>query len=162
MNYFFLGIIYLVLLLLQLSLSNLLSIYGIKPDFILIFVVYISLRYGRLWGCISGFFMGFIQDSFLAIFIGLNALCKAFVGFLVSIIPWRITGTSSTDGLVILFFAALIHDFLYNWIYSFGSGSGILFVLLRYALPGAIYTTLIGLITYSIFPKVFRVRYEEE
>ena len=117
---------------LQLSLSNLLSIYGIKPDFILIFVVYISLRYGRLWGCISGFFMGLIQDSFLAIFIGLNALCKAFVGFLISIIPWRITGTSSTDGLVLLFFASLIHDFLYNWIYSFGSGSWILFVLLRF------------------------------
>jgi len=161
MNSIFLGLIYIVLLLIQITVANFLSLYEIKPDFILIFLVYISLRYGRLWGCVSGFLMGIVEDSFLAVFFGLNALCKTFVGFLVSVTPWRITGISMTDSLILLFFSSLVHNFIYNLIYSFGTGTSGLFILFRYALPGAMYTTLIGMIIYSIFPGTFRVRYEE-
>lgn len=162
MNIFTLGIFYFAVLLLQITFANLLSVYDIKPDFILIFVVYISFKYGRLAGGISGFFSGFIEDCFLTLLFGLNTFCKTFSGFIVSVIPWRLTGTKMTDAAFLLFIAALFHDFIYNWIYAFGTDVGIGFIFIRYAIPGAIYTTIFGLIFNAIFPNLFYVKYEQE
>lgn len=160
MNILGLSLLYVVILLLQLTFANLLMLYEIKPDFILIFVVAISLRYGRLWGGVAGFLTGLIEDGFMTILFGLNALCKAFVGFFVSVIPRRFTGTRAADAGLLLFIVALVHDFIFNWFYSLGSGTGALFILIRYALPGALYTTLIAMILQAIVPAVFWMTYE--
>ena len=52
----------LVVLLLQLLLSELLSINQVSPDFLLIFVIYSTFIYGRLKGLVIGFFIGLISD----------------------------------------------------------------------------------------------------
>lgn len=162
MNIFVLGLIYVIALLLQITFANLLSVYGIKPDFVLIYVIFISFKYGRLAGGVSGFFSGIIEDCFLTILFGLNALSKTFAGFIVSVIPWRLTGTKMTDAAFLLFIATLFHDFIYNWIYSFGTDIGVGFIFIRYAIPGAIYTTIFGMIVNAIFPNFFQVKYEQE
>lgn len=162
MYIFSLVLFYVAAFLLQITFANLLSVYEIKPDFVLIYVVFISFKYGRLAGGIGGFFSGIIEDCFLTILFGLNALCKTFSGFIVSIIPWRLTGTKMTDAAFLLFIAALFHDFIYNWIYSFGTDVGVGFVFIRYAIPGAIYTTIFGMIVNAIFPNFFQVKYEQE
>ena len=38
------------------------AIWGIKPDFILIILIYVSLRSGSLIGVILGFSIGLLQD----------------------------------------------------------------------------------------------------
>ncbi len=161
MKFIVLGFTFIIILLAQLTFANLLSIYEIKPDFVLAFLVYISLKYGSQSGTTSGFGMGLITDCFMPHLFGLNALCKTFIGFLVSVMPRRITGTAHLDGGLLLFFGALIHDFIFNFIYSLGSDAGLFFIFFRYALPGAIYTTLIGVITFAIYPEFLKVKYEQ-
>ncbi|HDL18561.1 MAG TPA: rod shape-determining protein MreD [Bacteroidetes bacterium] len=160
MQILILGLVYILVLLAQLTFANLLSVYSIKPDFVLIFVIYISFRFGRLWGGVGGFAAGIIEDSFITVLFGLNALCKTFVGFLVSVFPWRITGRATPDAALLLFLAALVHDFLFNVIYSLGSGTGLFFIFFRFALPGALYTLLFGSIFHAIFPGFLKFRYE--
>jgi len=162
MKVLFFSLIFVVLLLFQLTFANLMAIYEIKPDFILIFVIYLSLHYGRLWGSGAGFLMGVIEDNFLVMLFGLNALCKSLVGFFVARLSWRWTGRAITDGGLLLFVAALVHDFLFNWIYAFGSEVGVVYILFRYALPGAVYTAIIGMMITAIFPGFLQVSHEED
>lgn len=74
----------LAVLLLQMSLSDLLTIRGLRPDFILIYVVYVSLKWGSLTGVIAGFSMGLMEDALSAgSLMGLAPLTKSLTGFLV-------------------------------------------------------------------------------
>ena len=70
-------------LLLQSTLAETISIYQIKPDFVLIVVVLMSFTDGRIMGTVFGFLAGWLQDVYSPEFLGLNALCKTVIGFLV-------------------------------------------------------------------------------
>lgn len=56
---------------------------GALPDFLLILVVYNCMFTGPVIGGAAGFAVGLAEDLFLGRFIGLNALVKAMVGFIV-------------------------------------------------------------------------------
>ena len=66
----------------QLFLAPWLKIGAIRPDFILIMLVFVSSRYGRMAGILVGFSLGLLQDvtgSFSLL--GANALPKSIVGY---------------------------------------------------------------------------------
>ena len=69
--------------LLQLLLSDSLSISSTRPDFCAILILYWSLIYGRTFGICSGFLFGFIVDlSGGGIFFGLSPLTYSLTGYL--------------------------------------------------------------------------------
>ena len=66
----------------QLLLAPLLQIGDIRPDFILLLLVYFSARYGRMSGIVVGFTVGLLQDvtgSYSVL--GATAMSKALVGY---------------------------------------------------------------------------------
>ncbi len=60
---------------------------GIVPDVSVILVVLLALRRGPEVGCLSGFGLGLVQDVVVGAPLGLHALSKALVGFLVGDLP---------------------------------------------------------------------------
>ncbi|GAK54410.1 rod shape-determining protein MreD [Candidatus Moduliflexus flocculans] len=54
----------------------------IKPDLLLVIVVYLGLRKGPEIGCLSGFAFGLMQDASSEIAFGANAFAKTILGFL--------------------------------------------------------------------------------
>jgi len=69
--------------LLQILLSDLLSIDTIRPDFIVILVLYWSIRDGSSVGVISGFIMGlFVDLSGASSFFGLSPLIYSTTGYI--------------------------------------------------------------------------------
>lgn len=71
-------------LVLQLVLSEFLSVDGVRPDFLLIFLIYVSISEGSLAGVIFGFVLGLLEDLLSAgSFLGLAPLTKCITGFLV-------------------------------------------------------------------------------
>ena len=73
----------LIVWLLQLLLSDSLSISSVRPDFCTILILYWSLFYGRTFGICSGFLLGLIVDlSGSGIFFGLSSLTYTFTGYL--------------------------------------------------------------------------------
>ena len=52
----------LIILAVQILLSDFLSMNGIRPDFILIFIMYNSVRFGSFQGVSLGFILGIIAD----------------------------------------------------------------------------------------------------
>lgn len=57
------------------------DIVAIKPDLILIIVVYLGLVRGSNIGCVSGFFFGLVEDVCSGMYLGSNALTKTIIGF---------------------------------------------------------------------------------
>lgn len=66
----------------QLYLAPTLKIGSVRPDFILIFLVFFSARFGRVPGILLGFGVGLLQDLTGSLSVlGTNALVKSIVGY---------------------------------------------------------------------------------
>jgi len=67
----------------QLILSDFLAINNVRPDFIVILILYWSVQNGRFFGVISGTLLGFIVDlTGTANFFGLSPLIYSITGYL--------------------------------------------------------------------------------
>jgi rod shape-determining protein MreD len=86
MNKTFLYLIGILVLLFQAILSEFLSLNGVRPDFILIFILYISVNIGSFHGVLSGFLLGVLSD-FLGIgsAFGISPLTYTLTGYLLGI-----------------------------------------------------------------------------
>ena len=77
------GIIFIIVLLIQIFLSNLLSIGGVRPDFLIIFILYFAVNYGSFKGVLVGFSTGIIVSIFDGgLMIGLLPLIYSIVGYI--------------------------------------------------------------------------------
>ena len=161
MTYVLYALIYVAVLFLQLTFANFMAVYGISPNFLVIYLVYLSLKFQRTWGSVIGFLMGIFQDAVSTPLFGVNAFSKTFSGFFVHLLPRGKVGTPIADVGLLIFTVTLVHDFLFNFIYSLESQQGVLFILLRYAAPGAVYTAVLGMMIKALFPKFLQVEHAE-
>ena len=67
----------------QSTLCQYIAIAGIKPNFMLIFVVSIAFLKGRSEGILTGIIMGLLQDCYFGRTIGSNLFLYALIGYLV-------------------------------------------------------------------------------
>jgi len=161
MKYLVPAITFLGALVAQRTIADFMAIYEVKPNFIVIYLIFLSLKFGRVFGCLAGFFIGLVEDAFSSTLFGLSAFCKSFIGFFTHNVPIGFMGTSIFDTGFLIFMVTLSHNFLYGWIFSFGTEVDGIYLFFRFALPGAIYTSLIGLIVWGIYPKLLVVTYEK-
>ena len=67
----------------QLLLVDLLSLNLIRPDFLVIFILYLSMIKGKMYGMTAGFTIGFLSNLFVVgSYFGLAALSLTIVGYL--------------------------------------------------------------------------------
>ena len=70
-------------LIIQLLLVHLLSLNLIRPDFLVIFILYLSMIKGKMYGMTAGFTIGFLSNLFgVGSYFGLEALSLTIVGYL--------------------------------------------------------------------------------
>jgi rod shape-determining protein MreD len=66
----------------QVYLAQMMQVWDIRPDFVLILLVFVSARYGRISGILFGFTAGLLQDAMGSLSVlGANALAKSVVGY---------------------------------------------------------------------------------
>ncbi|MBZ0203082.1 MAG: rod shape-determining protein MreD [Ignavibacteria bacterium] len=130
--------------------------YNITPDIVLIGVVYIGIKRGKITGSVGGFISGLVIDIFSFSFLGLMALSKSIAGFLSGFFHnqtkmERYLGSYAF--ILIVSFCSLVNNFIYYLIYFQGSNLQFADILLRYVIPTTVYTAL-----FSIFPVLFSKR----
>jgi len=150
-------IIYFLLLFIETNLLHLVSINNVTPDLILVFVIIISLQENRSKATLIGFVAGLIQDIFSTHFFGLSALTKSIVGF------WGVQFQQSKRNynlsyyLLVVAILTLLQEFIFGFIYNFGTQLGFFRLCWQYALPKALYTLFMAVIAYLIFrPMLWR------
>ena len=144
------------ILLLQTTLFDLVAIYGVRPDLLLVVLVFFSLKGGSITGTLVGFVIGFSQDLFAPEMFGLNALTKSITGYLLGLNKDRLYWGSFLVQAQIIFISLLFHDFIYFLIYSLSSVSTFLRFVLVQALPTALYSGLIGPVLFKLLNLIGR------
>jgi rod shape-determining protein MreD len=130
-----------------------LSQLNISPDFVIIALIYIGVREGKISGAVYGFVAGLLLDILSGSFLGLLSLSYTIAIF--------VSGFFQTDNerflvrfnfVIIVFAISIISNFIYFGL--FFQGTPIVFskVILLYILPTSTYTTIISLV-YTIIPK---------
>ena len=143
-------------LLIQTSWTHSIAIAGIRPDVVLIIIVYIGLRSGQLEATIFGFCAGFLLDVYNPEFMGVNALANAVVGFAVGYSRIGIVAEDLRVQALILLIAGLTHDLLYFLLSLSSDPLKMVTAFFRYGVGTAIYTSLIGITVVCLVSIRFR------
>lgn len=135
----------LLFVLLQITLLNLLSIRGVKPDLIVLFVVGRSLAEGPTAGVAWGFGLGLLLDGVSGGLTGLGALAYSLAGFFSGQIgPGK--NITRLRYLWVLALGAAVTFAIFYYFREPWNVVGWTEPILRRALPGVIYTWCIGMI----------------
>ena len=131
--------------LLQTSWVNSLAIWDVRPDVVLLIVVFIGITRGQIEATAFGFASGFLLDVYDTESMGLNSLANSVIGFAVAHSRPGIVAEDFRVQALLLFLASLLHDLVYFTMHSIASPLAIPGLLLRYGLGAAIYTSCVGL-----------------
>ena len=150
MKTFYLILVILFFLFMQLVLTDWLSVGTVAPDFLILIVVFFSLYRGAMHGSIFGFVVGFLQDLANPGFLGLNALAKSVLGYAVGKIGTK-TFPENAPFLFVLFSAAAFgHDVVYLVFFSWPDVASTFLLMFTSALPSAIYTGMFGVVVHRL------------
>lgn len=147
-----------LLLLFQLIVVEIISFKYIKPDVLLIGLIYFTLLNGQILGIISGFSFGLLMDILSAGVIGSNALSKLIATFFAGYFSREDVNEReiiSSGFFLILFIASLIEKFVYIFITSNVDFKYLLIVYVNYGLLPTLATMV-----FSLFMLFFTRRSE--
>lgn len=153
MHYLILSAILFLSLTLESTLFDQLTFYGVKPDLLLVLVLFYGLFRGSISGAKLGFFYGLAEDLLLGRFVGLNAATKMLVGYLIGLGERRFFKNNLILPILVVFGGTLLSHFMYTLLFSLISGYGQFILFRQYALPLAVYNAIMGLIIYKPFTK---------
>lgn len=146
-----------LLYLLQTTILNGIAIAGVKPNVIILIIVLIGYRYGKIPGILMGFFTGLLLDLAEGGYIGYYALIYILLGYFCgfsrklyhkdyNLIPLILIGLSDFS----LNFAIYISSFLVRNRLDF------IYYLFRIILPELIYTMIISIFLYRLIDSLFK------
>ena len=149
-------IMMIILYLIQTTIFNKIAIAGIKPNVVIILVVFIGYKYGKIPGMIMGFFMGLFLDLTEADYVGYYAVIYLTIGYLMgfgnklyngdfNLIPVGLIGVSD----LMLNFMIFITGFLLR------NRLDLPYYVIRIILPEAVYTMIVAALFYRIIDDVY-------
>jgi rod shape-determining protein MreD len=142
-----------LLIVIQVLISRFLSIAGVSPDFLLIFLVWLTIREGQFAGETSGFVLGFVLDVMSGGILGAQTLSKTIACFLVGFFhnPERTEqNIRNWPFLLLTLLGAVVNNLLYYFMITRGSEISLGEFTFRYGAVGALYTVFI-----AIFPLLY-------
>lgn len=126
-----------------------LTLWGVKPDLMLLVVISWSLLRGAREGIIWGFIGGLCLDLFSAAPFGLSALALLIVSFLSGLGEATVFRTHIILPLATVFFASLIYDFIFLLVLNvLGQPVVWLDSFIRLALPASLLNVLLMPLVY--------------
>lgn len=156
----FYSIFSLILIVVDSTLVKFLSIAGIVPDILVVWIVYIAIREGQIAGTTAGFFIGLVMNllGMTESMLGLAALAKTVAGFTAGYF-YNENKTYNTLGgyqyIVIVAVASLMHNILYFIIFLQGSELSWMQSVLSYGIPTTAYTAAIALMPMFAFARKY-------
>ncbi len=136
------------------TIFNDLSVAGGKPDFMLIMVVFFAIFNGPLKGGCLGLAMGFLEDLLAGRFIGVNALCKGIIGWIIGHSERRLYKNNFFVPIVCLIVGTIANAFIY-YVLSKLIGSNIVFIgMVITTIPDIVYNSCFAPLIYAAFYQI--------
>jgi rod shape-determining protein MreD len=139
----------LILLVVQANLPDIISIRGIAPDLLLIYLVYLAVKEGQMYTLPWGFLLGLVLDLTTGTVIGLSALSKTVAAFTAGYFYSEnkigmILGTYRF--LLYVLVTAFVHNAIYFAVFTLGSDIGFFGAVFGVGLASALFTTTIAIV----------------
>src|ERR1035437_674738 len=155
-DYFIPFLLFAVLLILQTTVVNLISINGVVPDLILILLVFYSVKNNQIYGMILGFVFGFLFDLITGSLLGSSVISKTIAGFTAGYFSnenKREFYLSSYAFPLIVLLCGIIDSFIFSFFSSSDLRSSFVFLMLQQGFYPGIYTAAISVIVVFFMPK---------
>ena len=110
MKYFFLLLATLIGLILQSTYFEGLKVAGLKPDLVMLIVVFYAVQQGAKKGAFFGFAAGLLEDVFAAKFLGIHAVIKAVIGFAAGMLEKRVYKENIFAPAFVSFLATFVQE----------------------------------------------------
>ena len=144
MKTFYIALTVLVFLIAQAVLAHRIAWGPIEPDFIILITIFLALYRGGVQGALFGFAIGLLQDLGNPEMLGLNAMTKSILGYLIGRAGEKTFPESALFLFALFFSAAIGHDILYLAFYQWPHIGSALLTIVSVALPSAVYTAALG------------------
>lgn len=150
-----------VLLILQTTLVNFITLGNAIPDLLLIWIVYVAITRGQMAGTLFGFFIGLLVDIIAGEdgMLGLSTLVKSLAGFSAGYFfnenKTQMT-LSSSRFLAAVGVSALVHYGVYFLIFLRGSEIGWWQAIAFHGVPSTLYTTTLAVIPMWLFRRTYQ------
>ncbi|MFH1097186.1 MAG: rod shape-determining protein MreD [Candidatus Desantisbacteria bacterium] len=152
------GIILLCLVLQTTIFGNFFGISMVKPDLLLIAIVFFSFRKEQLQSGIFSFICGIVEGSLSGLpgMLGINAFVKTIIGIVISTIK-RTYAENFLSIMLSLFLFTIIQDVLVIILKAIFAYKAFPFlIVIKTILIGAIYNMVLGGILFLLFGKIKR------
>jgi rod shape-determining protein MreD len=156
-------IMILALCLIQASLLDYFAFFKIKPDLVLVSLVFISLRMSFSgWPLLLGLIAGLVKDAFGLGSFGLNSFLFPIWSFLILNLSRKVTLEDDFLPVLLVFIVALLHN-LIEGLTSIYLGSVIpLGIFLRIIFLGSLYTALTLPLLAKLINPLLRISYSDK
>ena len=136
-------------LLVQSTVFGRFDIFGARPDFGMLVLIFIAGGVSGEAAVLYGFFIGFMQDVYTPEFLGSNAFTMSLMGFFLGILRETITVEHVAVSISITAVACLVHDIMYLSFYTVFEFPLIFRLFVRESIGGAVYTSVLALVLVS-------------
>lgn len=148
-----LAVFFAVCLLSAVLLEDPLSIGGAAPDFLVIALVYGSVRWGASRGTLLGFALGLFRDTLHLLDFGIHALGMTVLGYVVGKLRDTLYLSTPAVDLLLLFGGKLMLDVLVLGAAASGAWKAFEMRFFWEAPGAAVYTSLVGAALYRLFAR---------
>ena len=129
-----------------------LTVAGVKPDFILVLVVFYAMLHGSREGAVIGLIGGLLQDLLIGQFIGLNALAMLLTGLFFGIMEYKVYKESIFIAAITLAVGTFLHETLVWFLGLLIGFSGNYFMAFKNViLPVVVYNSCLAPFLYGRF-----------
>lgn len=145
---------------LQTVFAQVINIHGWSPDFLIILVFVVSLRFNPTLSLVFAFLVGLLQDMFVTDFFGISAFSNVIAAYIALFFKEnKITTGVFTLGLLIVSFTK---HFVFYFLLTIGSQFNFWMFLYLVVLPQSIYTLIIGVLIFFVFKNLILKEIENE
>ena len=145
-----------ILYLIQTTIFNKITVAGIKPNVVIILVVLIGYKYGKIPGMLMGFFMGLFLDLTESDYIGYYSLIYLIIGYIVGFSNKIYTNDSTLITLALVGAS----DFMLNFLifitgFLLRNRLDLPYYMMRIILPEVVYTIIVSVLLYRIMDYIY-------
>jgi rod shape-determining protein MreD len=138
----------------QASLIDSLSLGGIKPDLALVLLYIIGLLTGPTEAALAGMAIGLVQDIGSASFIGFSGLTRGLIGFSAGLLGRRVLDLASrSNSIFVAAFSLLEGIFIAFFLQMFYGSVPVVSLMAGRILPRALYTGVLGAVLLKLIVR---------
>ena len=150
MKWFKLFLLFILCFVLQTTVGDWLKIFDVGPDFVIIMIVAIAIRYGPATGCFWGFFAGFTQDIYAPVeWLGANTIAMTVLGFVVGQLEERFLTLNLPAKTAVLAIGFFVCDMIYFLLTGLEKDV-VTSLFFSKTVPECLYTVVVGAVVFHL------------